>query len=114
MKCPKCGSELEEGKLLCEKCGEEVKIVPEFDIELEDKMKETISSMLQNIAVEVQAEDKVTVESGYEFDDDIKDEISDYFPNEPIKAYMYVSSPVCAITGIVYLGKRHELKDWEL
>ena len=27
---------------------------------------------------------------------------------------MYVSSPVCAITGIVYLGKRHELKDWEL
>ena len=36
------------------------------------------------------------------------------FPNEPIKAYMYVSSPVCAITGIVYLGKRHELKDWEL
>lgn len=35
------------------------------------------------------------------------------FPNEPIKAYMYVSSPVCAITGIVYLGKRHELKEWE-
>ena len=87
MKCPKCGSELEEGKLLCEKCGEEVKIVPEFDIELEDKMKETISSMLQNIAVEVQAEDKVTVESEYEFDDDIKDEISDYFPNEPIKLH---------------------------
>lgn len=35
------------------------------------------------------------------------------FPDEPIKAYMYVSSPVCAITGIVYLGKRHKLKDWE-
>lgn len=35
------------------------------------------------------------------------------FPNEPIKAYMYVSSPICAITGIVYLGRRHELKDWE-
>lgn len=35
------------------------------------------------------------------------------FPNEPIKAYMYVSSPVCAITGILYLGKRHWLSDWE-
>lgn len=35
------------------------------------------------------------------------------FPNEPIMAYMYVSSPVCAITGILYLGKRHDLKDWE-
>lgn len=34
------------------------------------------------------------------------------FPDEPIKAYMYVSSPICAITGIVYLGKRHNLENW--
>ena len=34
------------------------------------------------------------------------------FPNEPIMAYMYVSSPVKAITGVVYLGKRHCLSDW--
>ncbi len=36
------------------------------------------------------------------------------FPNGPIKAYMYVSSPVCAITGIVYLRKRHNLSDWRV
>lgn len=35
------------------------------------------------------------------------------FPNEPIMAYMYVSTPVKAITGIVYLGKRHLLSDWK-
>ena len=34
------------------------------------------------------------------------------FPDEPIMAYMYVSSPVKAVTGIVYLGKRHLLSDW--
>ena len=34
------------------------------------------------------------------------------FPDEPIMAYMYVSSPVKAITGIVYLDKRHCLSDW--
>lgn len=28
-------------------------------------------------------------------------------------AYMYVSAPVKAITGIVYLGKRHLLSDWK-
>ena len=28
-------------------------------------------------------------------------------------AYMYVSTPVKAITGIVYLGKRHLLSDWK-
>ena len=35
------------------------------------------------------------------------------FPDEPIKAYMYVSKPVRAITGILYLGKRHKLEDWK-
>lgn len=35
------------------------------------------------------------------------------FPNEPIMAYMYVSKPVRAITGIVYLSNRHVLNDWE-
>lgn len=35
------------------------------------------------------------------------------FPDEPIMAYMYVSSPVKAITGIIYLGKRHLLSDWK-
>ena len=34
------------------------------------------------------------------------------FPDEPIMAYMYVSAPIKAITGIVYLGKRHLLSDW--
>lgn len=35
------------------------------------------------------------------------------FPDEPIMAYMYVSAPVKAIKGIVYLGKRHLLSDWK-
>ena len=31
MKCPNCGSHLEEGDLFCEVCGEEINIVPEYD-----------------------------------------------------------------------------------
>lgn len=46
---------MEEGKLLCEKCGEEVKIVPDFDIELEARLKESISSMIEEIAGQEQA-----------------------------------------------------------
>ena len=76
MKCPNCGKELEEGKLLCENCGYEVKIVPDYDIELEDKLKESISSMMEDMAGETMDD------SG--FDDDIKDSISDYFPNKVI------------------------------
>lgn len=35
------------------------------------------------------------------------------FPDEPVKAYMYVSKPVRAIKGIVYLNNRHIITDWE-
>jgi tetratricopeptide (TPR) repeat protein len=49
MKCPNCGTELEDGKLLCENCGEEIKIVPDYDIELEDQLKESLSSMLEDM-----------------------------------------------------------------
>lgn len=59
MKCPKCGKELGEGKLLCETCGEEVKIVPDFDIELEIKLSESISSMLEEMKTEEDGENDV-------------------------------------------------------
>ena len=29
MVCPKCGAEMPEGALLCEKCGEEIRVVPD-------------------------------------------------------------------------------------
>lgn len=35
------------------------------------------------------------------------------FPDEPIMAYMYVSKPVRAITGIVYLSNRHVISEWK-
>lgn len=35
------------------------------------------------------------------------------FPNEEIEAYIYVSNPVKAIAGILCLGPRIEVKDWQ-
>lgn len=35
------------------------------------------------------------------------------FPDEPIKAYLYVSSPIKSITGIMHLGNRVSLEDWK-
>lgn len=34
------------------------------------------------------------------------------FPKEPVKAYMYVSKPVQAITGYIEFGNRLSLLDW--
>lgn len=35
------------------------------------------------------------------------------FPNEPIKAYLYVSNPVKSITGVMYLNNRVEIENWK-
>lgn len=35
------------------------------------------------------------------------------FPNEPIKAFIYVSRPIQAIMGIVYLNNRIDIESWK-
>ena len=35
------------------------------------------------------------------------------FPNEPVLAYLYVSAPVKAITGIMYLNNKQYLSEWK-
>lgn len=52
MKCPKCGYELTEGKLYCENCGEEIRIVPDYEPEIEQEMNETLSTLFVELAEE--------------------------------------------------------------
>lgn len=56
MKCPKCGTELQEGHLYCEKCGEEIHIVPDFEPEIEYSMHETLSGIVEDVLAEVPKE----------------------------------------------------------
>lgn len=80
MKCPKCGNQLSEGKLLCEKCGEEVKYVPDFDIELEHELRESLSSIMEELA-----DNEPEKNENESFaTEDLKDKFSDYFPRKQI------------------------------
>ncbi len=49
MKCPSCNAEIKEGSLYCEKCGEDIHIVPDFEPEIEDTCRQTIESMTKGI-----------------------------------------------------------------
>lgn len=49
MKCPKCGSEMQDDQLYCEKCGAEIQIVPDFEPEIENSISETMSTLVEEI-----------------------------------------------------------------
>ena len=52
MICPHCGFEISEGMLYCEKCGEEIHIVPDFDPELETRISENLTGFLDELEAE--------------------------------------------------------------
>lgn len=58
MKCPKCGKEISEGHLYCEDCGFEIKLVPEFETEVEQSMTESIQTIAEEVALEEEAPKK--------------------------------------------------------
>lgn len=45
MKCPNCGNEIEEGHLICEVCGNEIRIVPDFEPEIENSITEALTTL---------------------------------------------------------------------
>ena len=81
MKCSGCGRELEEGKLLCEHCGEEVSIVPDFDIELETEIQKNLTNIVEDISLQKADE---YIEELADEDDEWKENFGDYFPHKKV------------------------------
>lgn len=52
MKCPNCGAEMKENLLYCEKCGEDIHIVPDFEPELERNIEQSLEHILEEVAQE--------------------------------------------------------------
>lgn len=45
MRCPNCGTELADGSLYCEKCGEDIHIVPDYDTKIDLKMDSALEKI---------------------------------------------------------------------
>lgn len=57
MICPNCGNEIAEGHLYCEVCGEEIRMVPDFDIQVEESINVSLSSLADDVNKPVIDED---------------------------------------------------------
>ncbi len=49
MVCPKCGAEIKEGCVYCEKCGGSIQFVPNFEPEIEERIDETLSALVEDV-----------------------------------------------------------------
>lgn len=49
MICPECGREIPEGHLYCDTCGMEVRIVPDFEPEVENSITESLSGVAESL-----------------------------------------------------------------
>lgn len=52
MKCPVCGNEIKEEQLYCESCGYEIRIVPDFEPELDTNIRETMTEVVNEFVSE--------------------------------------------------------------
>lgn len=51
MKCSNCGADIAEGSLYCAQCGEEVQIVPVYEVDGEMNLKQTISAFFEEMGL---------------------------------------------------------------
>lgn len=58
MVCPECGREIPEGHLYCDTCGTEVRIVPDFEPEVENSITESLSGVAESLTEKKEDEDK--------------------------------------------------------
>lgn len=90
MKCPNCGSEIEDGKLLCSVCGTEIQYVPDYEPELEDSLDSTIHIIKDEITGDGQEDKKTKFNQKY-----------------PIASKVIIGFILLAIFGIVFFTIRY-------
>ena len=93
MKCPNCGKEIPEGYLYCEVCGMEIRIVPDFEPEIENSIIETLST----VAEEIEEKPKKK-ENGED-----TDKADSFFFEEPGKNVMMIKGMVIAAALLVII-----------
>lgn len=60
MNCPNCGAEIEKGSLYCTACGEDIHIVPDFEPEVEQSMRDTMDQIVEELQYAENTEEEIS------------------------------------------------------
>lgn len=82
MKCPVCGNEIKEEQLYCESCGYEIRIVPDFEPELDTNIRETMTEVVNELVSDEERTDDETADRAGSHDDLSEDELPWYAGDE--------------------------------
>lgn len=66
MKCPHCGEDMRQDQIFCEKCGKERLLVPVFEPEIEERVAESMSTIVQELAPDEHADENENEQSNIE------------------------------------------------
>lgn len=102
MKCPKCGNEVPDGYLLCEKCGAEVMSVPDFEPEIESSITESLSNIAEELAPEPVSEEKGDKTEYSE--NDIEDDFFKESRPLPKRMLFYIAAVIVVIISGIFAG----------
>ncbi len=110
MICPKCGKEIPDGLLLCGECGAEIKIVPDFEPEIEKSISESLTGIADTIGTQ---EGPSKEESEEKKEPDEQDEILDEFFSDshvllgkkiPPGALLLIAVLIVALIAAAFFG----------
>lgn len=82
MKCPKCGAQIPEGFLMCEKCGTDIQMVPDYDPNVDMEIVSTLSDVSDEVISDLGGDAAETESKPEEAEDDKLDEDNPFADDE--------------------------------
>jgi len=97
MKCPNCGFEIQDGLLMCEQCGHEVRIVPDYDPGTEIQIDDALIEKANDEGLDTDEDPLLT--------DTITDETFDLnsIRNRAVATAIFIITTILVIVGVVLL-----------
>lgn len=105
MNCPFCNAKMKDGQVFCEKCGNEIHLVPLFEPEVEETMRSSIYGMMEGLEEEEQKKDSGEKTTEY---DENKTEYIEHQPKQNVlqkkhRIYLFIAVTVGMIVLAVLI-----------